>query len=232
MSTIVEDPEELKKIIEGILEAGKSHAVKGYGNVSEWDNEIELRFPNPSVSIDDDSLKLLEDYIEQYYIIGDTDEHVSYELEAQRIMSKGKTIPELDVEFHVHRSWTDYEHDVDVDTFDVNEYEADGIAMTRDEKIEYFGLENVTDHEVGTFSGSGDDGEFLPTGGDLGNDDFQKWIKGRAESLMEDCSPNFNNEGSYGDVLMSIENGEITLTLNLNSGFEQNEKLVSMEEII
>ena len=49
---------------------------------------------------------------------------------------------------------------------------------------------------------------------------------------MENCSPNFNNEGSYGDVLMSIENGEITLTLNLNSGFEQNEKLVSMEEII
>tara|TARA_B100001245_G_C22871527_1_gene419091 strand:- start:245 stop:943 length:699 start_codon:yes stop_codon:yes gene_type:complete len=232
MSTTVYDPEELKKIIEDILEAGKSHAIKGYGNVSEWDNETELRFPNPSVSIDDDSLKLLEDYIEKYYIIGDSDEHVSYELEAQRIMSKGKTIPELDVEFHVHRSWTDYEHDVDVDTFDVNEYEADGIAMTRDEKIEYFGLENVTDHEVGTFSGSGDDGEFLPTGGDLGNDDFQKWIKDRAESLMENCSPNFNNEGSYGDVLMSIENGEITLTLNLNSGFEQNEKLVSMEEII
>ena len=232
MNTTVYDPEELKKIIEGILEDAKSHAVKGYGNVSEWDNETELRFPNPSVSIDDDSRKLLEDYIEKYYTIGDTDEHVSYELEAQRIMSKGKTIPELNVEFHVDRSWTDYEHDVDVDTFDVNEYEADGIAMTRDEKIEYFGLENVTDHEVGTFSGSGDDGEFLPTGGDLGNDDFQKWIKDRAESLMEGCSPNFNNEGSYGDVLMSIENGEITLTLNLNSGFEQNEKLVSMEEII
>ena len=49
---------------------------------------------------------------------------------------------------------------------------------------------------------------------------------------MRSCNPNFNNEGAYGSVKMSAHDGVITLDLMCNSGFSNEEHLLSMEEII
>ena len=104
--------------------------------------------------------------------------------------------------------------------------------MSRADKVKMLGLEDVEEYEIGTFSGSGDSGDFMPTGGTLGNTDFQSWMYGRVESLMESYRPNFNNEGSHGHVNMSAKDGVIALDLVCNTGFRNDEQLEDMEAII
>ena len=230
-------PDELIEPMENLLGKFKAHGFKFTGYDQDCGVELELVFPNPQSTreCDSDDYEELRDALATQYSVGDEDECLNYDVEVQRIKRKGKIAPELKVKLDVNRSWVNYDREDMSDEFDIDEYEPDGNLyndISRADKVKMLGLEDVESHEVGTFSGSGDSGDYEPSGGTLGNTDFQSWIYGKVESLMESASPNFNNEGSYGSVNMSVTDGVITLNLECNVGFQDTEQMADLEEII
>ena len=236
-------PDELIEPMENLLDKFKAHGFKFTGYDQEGGEELELVFPNPQSTreCDSDDYEELRDALATQYSVGDEDESLNYDVEVQRIKRKGKIAPELKVKLDVSRSWVNYDREDMSEEFDIDEYEPEGNFqkkcpaykdMTRANKIKMLGLEDCHTHEVGTFSGSGDSGDYEPSGGTLGNTDFQSWICGKVESLMESAQPNFNNEGSYGSVNMSVTDGVITLNLECNVGFQDTEQMADLEEII
>ena len=227
--------DELKKPIENLLDKYKCDAVKitGWDHTDDDDLVIQLSNPQATRLINSErGYDEVREKLSDMYKVGDEDESLDIHLEANRIKSKNKIVPEINLKLTASRNWTDYEEDYDIEEFDIDEYEPTDGKMTRSEKVEAFGLEDVKSHEIGTFGGSGDSGDYEPTGGTLGNTDFQSWMYGRVESLMESYRPNFNNEGSHGHVNMSAKDGVIALDLVCNTGFRNDEQLEDMEAII
>ena len=230
-------PTEVKESMEDLLEKYKSDAfkLKGYDYTEQGDGELELVFPNPQANRQGrhDYNELVEALNNYYSGENSDDECIDYDIEVQRIKRKDKQHPELKVKLGVNRSWTDYDDgEGRSDEIDIDEYEPTDGKMTRSEKVKAFGLEDVEEYEIGTFSGSGDSGDFEPTGGTGGNTDFQSWMCDKVESLMESSHPDFNNEGAYGNVNMSAKDGVITLDLICHTGFRNDELLENMEAII
>lgn len=226
---------ELKEPIENLLDKYKCDAVKitGWDHTDDDDLVIQLSNPQATRLINSErGYDEVREKLSDMYKVGDEDESLDIHLEANRIKSKNKIVPEINLKLTASRNWTDYEEDYDIEEFDIDEYEPTDGKMTRSEKVEAFGLEDVKSHEIGTFGGSGDSGDYEPTGGTLGNTDFQSWMYGRVESLMESYRPNFNNEGSHGHVNMSAKDGVIALDLVCNTGFRNDEQLEDMEAII
>ena len=236
--------DELKEPIENLLDKYKCDAVKitGWDHTDDDDLQIQLSNPQATRLINSErGYDEVREKLSDMYRFGDEDESLDIHLEANRIKSKNKIVPEINLKLAASRNWTDYEEDYDIEEFDIDEYEPEGDFqkkcpaykdMSRADKVKMLGLEDVESHEIGTFSGSGDSGDYMPTGGTVGNTDFQDWMRNRVEGLMESYRPNFNNEGSYGHVNMSAKNGVITLDLVCQSGFRNEEQMEDMEAII
>ena len=237
-------PTKVKKSMEDLLEKYKSNAFKLTGYDQEGGGDIGVVFPNPQATrkCGDDCDELTQALYDHYGGDDCDDECIDYNIEVQRIKRKDKQHPELKVKLGVSRSWTDYDEGESMsDEYDIDEYEPEGNFqkkcpaykdMTRADKVKMLGLEYVEEYEIGTFSGSGDSGDFMPTGGTVGNTDFQSWMRDKVESLMESSHPDFNNEGAYGHVNMSANDGVITLDLICHTGFRNDEQLEDMEAII